>query len=71
MNKKSAQKSRQDCERPIDSVKLIPHKVRKSPMPRYYIGYRLTIYCQPARLTTRSQAPLGGLGAALKSEFTY
>ena len=35
MHKKSAQKSRQDCERPIDSVKLIPHKVRKSPMPRY------------------------------------
>ena len=28
MNKKSAQKSRQDCERPIDSVKLIPPKVR-------------------------------------------
>ena len=37
MNKKSAQKSRQDCERPIDSVKLIPHKVRKSLMPRYCI----------------------------------
>ena len=37
MNKKSAQKSRQYCERPIDSVKLIPRKVRKSPMPRYYL----------------------------------
>ena len=39
MNKKSAQKSRQDCERPIDSVKLIPHKVRKSPMPRFYSNW--------------------------------
>ena len=37
MNKKSAEKSRQYCERPIDSVKLIPRKVRKSPMPRYYL----------------------------------
>ena len=43
MNKKSAQKSRQDCERPIDSVKLIPRKVRKSPMPRYYKVVRVTI----------------------------
>ena len=45
INKKSAQKSRQDCERPIDSVKLIPHKVRKSPMPHY-----TTYYCIQSKL---------------------
>ena len=44
MNKKSAQKSRQYCERPIDSVKLIPRKVRKSSMPRYYLFYVETIH---------------------------